>query len=130
MMSTLGNLRAHAPDANGGRITGFGQPACVVWPGLTLKYSLVAVRSGLRWPPLAAEARAPLSLLARVQSRLMPSRFSMIAAGMRAIERKWRERRTMAALECLSDAILEDIGIHRSEISFVTRARASGKWWA
>ena len=148
MMSTVANLRAHAPaaagavardPANGGcdgpcprrnstQLTGSGQAAYEDWPGATLKSFYVALHPSLRRPPHAAEVRVTWRFVARAPGRLVLWSCAMIAAGMRTIGR-WRlERRIAATLERLDDATLKDIGICRSEIPYVARTQISGKW--
>jgi uncharacterized protein YjiS (DUF1127 family) len=43
----------------------------------------------------------------------------------RALRRRWRERRTAAALHELDDATLKDLGLHRCEIPSIARARCA-----
>jgi uncharacterized protein YjiS (DUF1127 family) len=149
-MSTVANLRAHAPaatgaaaraPANGGcdgpcprqnnaQLSGSGPPADEDWLEVTLKSYHVALHPGLRWPAPAAEVMLTWRFVARTPGRLVLWSCSVIAAGMRAIGRWWLERRIAATLERLDDAILKDIGICRSEIPYVARTQISGKWRA
>ena len=48
-----------------------------------------------------------------------------IQGPFRALRRRWRERRTAAALHELDDATLKDLGFHRCEIPAIARARCA-----
>jgi uncharacterized protein YjiS (DUF1127 family) len=48
---------------------------------------------------------------------------------LRAVRRRWRERRMAAALHALNDATLKDIGVYRGEIPSIARARRAEPGW-
>jgi|HubBroStandDraft_6_1064221.scaffolds.fasta_scaffold2239422_2 uncharacterized protein YjiS (DUF1127 family) len=102
MMSTLVSLRAHAPTA----VTG------------ELPETLVAAGRRRRNDPAFRRAR---------RGRFLIWSSAVITAWMQAVERRWRERCIVVALERLSDATLKDIGICRCEIAHAARTQASNK---
>jgi uncharacterized protein YjiS (DUF1127 family) len=63
-----------------------------------------------------------MGLGARAAGRPLP-------ALLRALRRRWRERRMARELEALDDAMLKDIGVHRGEIPSIVRARRAGPEW-